>query len=153
MVEVRAAEPGDLVALLQLFSRADEGLKPAVTTASEAESATWKTMLQAPNQTTYIAELDGDVVGTALFVVVPNLGYGCRPTGFIEAVVVSAQHRRHGVARSIFARVLADARASGCHKIQLLAHKRHATDGAHAFYRSLGFEAEAEGFRLYLGQR
>ena len=33
---------------------------------------------------------------------------------------------------------------------QLLTHERHATDGAHAFYRSVGFTAEAEGFRLYL---
>ena len=47
-------------------------------------------------------------------------------------------------------RVLSDARAAGCHKVQLLTHKRHATDGAHDFYRSLGFVAEAEGFRLYL---
>ena len=35
-------------------------------------------------------------------------------------------------------------------KVQLLTHKRHATDGAHALYESMGFEAEAEGFRLYL---
>ena len=43
-----------------------------------------------------------------------------------------------------------EARVQGCHKIQLLTHKRHALDGAHDFYRSVGFEAEAEGFRLYL---
>ncbi|MGH9259298.1 MAG: hypothetical protein ACRD08_05255 [Acidimicrobiales bacterium] len=35
-------------------------------------------------------------------------------------------------------------------KVQLLSHKRHADDGAHAFYRSLGFASEAEGFRIYL---
>ena len=81
----------------------------------------------------------------------PNLGYGCRPSGFIEAMVVAASHRRRGVARQILRRVLTDAAAAGCHKIQLLAHKRHATDGAHDFYRSMGFEPEAEGFRLYLG--
>ena len=39
-----------------------------------------------------------------------------------------------------------------CFKIQLLSHKRHAHDGAHRLYRSLGFEPEAEGFRLYLGE-
>jgi hypothetical protein len=38
----------------------------------------------------------------------------------------------------------------GATRVQLLTHKRHAQDGAHAFYRSLGFEAEAEGFRMYL---
>ncbi len=47
-------------------------------------------------------------------------------------------------------RVLADARAAGCNKVQLLSHKRHALDGAHRLYTGLGFEPEAEGFRLYL---
>jgi hypothetical protein len=46
--------------------------------------------------------------------------------------------------------VLADARAVGCWKVQVISHKRHATDGAYAFYESLGFEGEATGFRLYL---
>jgi hypothetical protein len=46
--------------------------------------------------------------------------------------------------------LLADASSAGCYKVQLLSHKRHGHDGAHAFYRSMGFEAEAEGFRMYL---
>jgi hypothetical protein len=46
--------------------------------------------------------------------------------------------------------VLGDARSAGGNKVQLLSHKRHATDGGHRLYTSLGFNAEAEGFRLYL---
>jgi hypothetical protein len=46
-------------------------------------------------------------------------------------------------------RLLGDARSAGCNKVQLLSHKRHATDGAHRLYTALGFEPEAEGFRLY----
>lgn len=34
--------------------------------------------------------------------------------------------------------------------LEPLSHKRHAADGAHRLYTSLGFEPEAEGFRLYL---
>lgn len=147
---VRSATEDDLLGLLQLFSRSDEGLRPAVTSASPRETSTWETMLQTENLTTYVAELDGTIVGTALFLIMPNLGYECRPSGFIEAMVVAASHRRHGIARQIISQVLTDARAAGCHKIQLLTHKRHATDGAHSFYRSMGFDAEAEGFRLYI---
>jgi hypothetical protein len=44
-----------------------------------------------------------------------------------------------------------DAQMASCRKVQLLSHKRRADDGAHAFYRSLGFQPEPEGFRLYLG--
>ena len=59
-------------------------------------------------------------------------------------------HRRRGVGRLLVERVLADARAAGCWKVQVVSHKRHADDGAYTFYESLGFEGEATGFRLYL---
>jgi len=80
----------------------------------------------------------------------PHITYACRPTAFIESMYVRDEHRRRGVARMMVDRVLYDATNAGCHKVQLLTHKRHAHDGAHAFYRSCGFEAEAEGFRMYL---
>jgi GNAT superfamily N-acetyltransferase len=76
--------------------------------------------------------------------------YDCAPTVFLEAVVVATRYRRQGIATAIVQQVLADANAAGCNKVQLLSHKRHATDGAHHLYAGLGFEAEAEGFRLYL---
>lgn len=78
-----------------------------------------------------------------------NLTYGCAPTAFIEAAVV-ASHRRQGVATTLMRRILSDARSAGSNKVQLLSHKRHAADGAHRLHTSLGFEPEAEGFRLYL---
>jgi len=121
-----------------------------VASASSIELSTWTNMLRTQNLTTYVADLDGDIIGTVLFLTMPNLGYDCRPSGFLEAMVVAAVHRRRGVARRLLDRVLTDAREAGCHKIQLLTHKRHATDGAHDLYRSMGFESEAEGFRLYL---
>ena len=45
-------------------------------------------------------------------------------------------------------RVLADARAAGCWKVQVVSHTRHT--GAYAFYEALGLRGEATGFRLYL---
>ena len=38
--------------------------------------------------------------------------------------------------------MLADTAAAGCNKVQLLSHKRHAHDGAHRLYITLGFEAK-----------
>ena len=147
---VRHANAEDLLPLLQLLSRSDEGIRPAVDSASEREVVTWQTMLGTDNLTVYVAVIGSEIVGTSLFLTMPNLGYGCRPSGFIEAVVVGSHWRRRGVARDITQRILSDASSAGCHKIQLLTHKRHTADGAHDFYRSMGFEAEAEGFRLYL---
>lgn len=98
----------------------------------------------------YLAEAEGMVVGTASTIAMPNITYGCAPTLFIEAVVVMPTFRRRGIATALLRRLLADARRAGCHKVQLLSHKRHADDGAHDLYATVGFTAEAEGFRLYL---
>jgi GNAT superfamily N-acetyltransferase len=112
--------------------------------------STWDQVIGSPCVTVYVAKNAGEAVGTALLAVVPNLTYDCHPTAFIEAVVVKYAHRRCGVARLLMARALEDARRASCCKVQLLSHKRHADDGAHALYRSLGFVPEAEGFRIYL---
>jgi GNAT superfamily N-acetyltransferase len=144
---VRPAGPGDLPGVLRVLHR-DPHLDPA--DVSERERATWDRMLATDGLTVYQATEGDDVVGTVTLLVMPNLGYGCRPSAFVEAMVVADSHRRRGVGRALVERLMADAAAAGCHKVQLLTHKRHASDGAHDFYRALGFTAEAEGFRLYL---
>lgn len=121
--------------------------------ASQLERDTWAEMMETAGLTVYVAEADDEVVATAAVMVMPNVTYGCAPTVFIEAVVVLPEHRRRGIARAMMQQILEDARASGCNKVQLLSHKRHAHDGAHRLYTSMGFEPEAEGFRLYLTER
>ncbi len=118
--------------------------------ASDLERQTWERMMRTADLTVYLAEIDGEAVGTATMMPLPNVTYGYAPTAFVEAVVVVYDHRRRGVATAIMARLLDDARSTGCNKVQLLSHKRHVSDGAHSLYTALGFEPEAEGFRLYL---
>lgn len=141
---VRAAVLDDLPGLLQIYeeSRATE--------PTERERETWRAMLSTDNLGVYCAEVDGQLVGTAMLLTMPNLTYACEPTAFIEAVVVRTQWRRRGIATAMLERLIEDARLAGCNKIQLLSHKRHADDGAHGLYAKQGFEAEAEGFRRYL---
>jgi GNAT superfamily N-acetyltransferase len=105
-------------------------------------------MMRTDGLFVYLAEIDGQAVGTATLIISPNLTYDCAPTAFIEAVVVVPGLRRRGIATTILRRLLDDTRAAGCNKVQLLSHKRHADD-AHRLYTALGFEPEAEGFRLY----
>ena len=107
-------------------------------------------MMNSEDLVVYLATIDREVVGNATTMQMPNVTYDCAPTLFIEGVLVAAPYRRRGIATAIMTRALADAQRSGCDKVQLLSHKRHATDGAHELYLRLGFEAEAEGFRIYL---
>ena len=144
---VRPAEAGDLDGVLALHVGQDNR-RPGP--ALEPELRTWHEMMTTPGLRVYVAEIRDQVVGTATSLLMPNITYDCAPTVFVEAVVVVAEQRRRGIATSILERILADARARGCNKVQLLSHKRHAADGAHRLYGGLGFEPEAEGFRLYL---
>ena len=144
---IQAARPDDLLAVARLIDRRP-GLSEEDLT--ERQRATWARMLLTDDLTVYLAWHGDDAVGTTALLVMPHITYACRPTAFIESMYVRDEHRRRGVARRMVERLLVDARYAGCHKVQLLTHKRHAQDGAHAFYRSLGFEAEAEGFRMYL---
>jgi GNAT superfamily N-acetyltransferase len=148
---VRTACPGDLLAVLGVHGRRDEHGRPP-TVASKIESQTWGHMFSVPGLHVYLAELDGDAIGTASAMMFPNVTYGCHPTAIIEAVVVAYSFRRQGVATFLLERILEDARLAGCNKVQLLSHKRHSSDGAQKLYTSIGFEPEAEGFRLYLGE-
>jgi GNAT superfamily N-acetyltransferase len=147
---VREASPGDLLAVIRLQAQSRPSSGPLPGRATDRQRAMWERMMATDDLTVYLAEADGEPVGTACLLVMPTLGYDCSPAAFVESVVVARDHRRRGAGRALMERVLADARASSCRKVQLLSHKRHADDGAHAFYRSLGFASEAEGFRLYL---
>jgi GNAT superfamily N-acetyltransferase len=151
---VRPATDCDLASVLEVLadnqsSRPTEPPAPAAP-PSNRQIAMWSRITRTPDVTVYLAESDGRPVGTACLSILPNITYDCRPTAFIEAVVVRYDHRRRGVARLMLECILDTARRESCFKVQLLTHKRHAIDGAHDLYRSLGFEAEAEGFRLYL---
>jgi GNAT superfamily N-acetyltransferase len=153
---VRRAEPADLRAVLAVLAEGTATRHPDPAgpqqrgPASDLQQAAWDRMMRTVDLSVYIAERDGVAVGTATMLIMPHLTYDCRPTAFIEAVVVRHDHRRRGVARQLLDHAVADARHAGCLKVQLLSHKRHADDGAHRLYVAAGFTAEAEGFRLYL---
>ncbi|KAA8883021.1 GNAT family N-acetyltransferase [Nocardia colli] len=151
-VVIRTAGPGDLLAVLAIHDQL-EAVDGSLSAATDLQQRTWARMMERSDDlTVYLAEADGKPVGTATRLLLPHITYDCAPTAFIEAVVVEPGYRRQGIASAMMRRLLGDARAAGCNKIQLLSHKRHATDGAHRLYTSLGFEPEAEGFRLYLQQ-
>jgi len=145
---IRTAGSGDLLAVLHVYAQRDVGVRVPVS-ASELEHETWARMMCIDDLTVYLAESHGEPVGTATLLLMPNLTYDCAPTAFVEAVVVTVGHRRKGIASAMMNRIVRDTRSAGCNKVQLLSDKRHAADGAHRLYASVGFTPEAEGFRLY----
>ena len=138
---IREAVEADLPAVVSLLEGLDLETPPA------ANETVWKTILAQPGRTVLIAEVDGVVVGTLDLMVVANLTRDARPFAVAENIAVDADHRSRGIGRALLDEAVRRSQGAGCYKIQLMSNKRRAD--AHAFYRSCGFEAQAEGFRRY----
>jgi GNAT superfamily N-acetyltransferase len=96
----------------------------------------------------FVAEDEGKVVGTAMYVIVPNLSHTGLPWTIVENVVVDGECRRKGIGKLLMDYAAAKSKEAGCYKVQLLSHKTRTE--AHRFYQSIGYKPSAEGFRLYL---
>jgi len=73
---------------------------------------------------------------------------GTARTAIIMNMVVDRRHRQAGIGRALMEAAIWCARNARCGTVELLSSKERVE--THRFYRSLGFEAQAEGFRLHL---
>jgi len=94
-----------------------------------------------------VVEHQGEVIGTMVLIIVPNLSHQAMPWALAENLVVDQRYRRQGFGKLLMDYAIARAKEAGCYRIGLSSDKRRRE--AHRFYRSLGFEASAHGFRLY----
>jgi GNAT superfamily N-acetyltransferase len=145
MAIVRLATEQDLPRILELYEELVGERHPLSPDETQPVLAQIAAM---PGHELLVAEENGAVVGTLVVLVVPNLSHGARPWAIVENMVVDGRYHRQGIGRLLMEEAIARARQAGCYKIQLLSNKKRRQ--AHKFYRSLGFEASAHGFRLYL---
>jgi GNAT superfamily N-acetyltransferase len=148
---VRPARASDLEDLLRLYSELADSPAQATAIDDPAAPRALVAVLADPARHLVVAVAEERVVGTADLLIAQNLTHGARPWGIIENVVVSRAGRRRGVGRALFEHLLDLARGADCYKLQLLSGKQRVE--AHRFYRAIGFESVAEGFKLYLDER
>jgi GNAT superfamily N-acetyltransferase len=108
----------------------------------------FRQMSQFPGYALLVAEDNGQVVGTTVLAVLPGFAHGTSPFAVVEYVVVDAQYRSKGIGKLLMESVISLANEARCYKIMLTSDLRR--ERAHKFYQSLGFEASAHGFRMYL---
>jgi GNAT superfamily N-acetyltransferase len=89
----------------------------------------------------------GIVVGTTIMAVLPGFAHGTSPFAVVEYVVVDEKYRSKGIGKVLMKSVISLAKSAGCYKIMLTSDNRR--ERAHKFYKSLGFEPSAQGFRFY----
>ncbi len=94
-----------------------------------------------------VAEHEGMAVGTVVLLIVPNLSHTGLPWALAENLVVDSRYRGQGLGKLLMNDIITRAKKAGCYRIGLSSDvRRHE---AHKFYRALGFEASAVGFRMY----
>ena len=115
--------------------------------SDEEYQRVFQEMNSLPNYEFIVAEEVGKVIGTTVLAILPGIAHNVSPFAVIEYVVVDEKHRSKGIGRQMTEYCKSKAKEAGCYKIMLTSDKRRTE--AHEFYKSLGFEASAHGFRLY----
>lgn len=150
MAIVRAAKEEDIPRILELYRQLDFAPRPAGTPTFPREEyrRVFTEMAATPGYRLLVAEEDGEILGTTVLAILPGIAHGVSPFAVVEYVVVDEKCRRKGIGKLLMDDIVARAKEAGCYKIMLTSDKRRRE--AHEFYQSLGFEASAHGFRLYL---
>ena len=150
MAIVRLATEGDVPRILDLYrqlaittSQADQHQNPSLDDCQRV----FAKINTFPGHELLVAEDKGEVVGTLVLLIVPNLSHEARSWALVENIIVDKRYQRQGIGRLLMNYAIGKAKEAGCYKIELSSNKRRKE--AHKFYRSLGFEASSHGFRLY----
>ncbi|KLU59850.1 aminoalkylphosphonic acid N-acetyltransferase [Peptococcaceae bacterium CEB3] len=144
---VRQARHEDLKDILELYAQLDLTGKEVLAPA-EAESI-WGKMERYPDYKLYVADRGGQIVGVFALAIMDNLAHAGRPSGLLEDVVVSEEHRGKGIGRLIMNYAVGYCQRQGCYKVALSSNL--AREGAHVFYERLGFKKHGYSFSLELG--
>lgn len=150
-VSLRDARSEDLSRVLALHDELHGAENARRRDPTPEESLAWGEICRLRSQILVVAEdTNGDLVAAVDLIFVENLTRNGRPFGLIENVIVTAARRRRGIGRKLMAAAVNRAREHGCYKVQFLSNR--ARTDSHEFYRALGFERQAVGFRLYLDE-
>ncbi|MFC1948578.1 GNAT family N-acetyltransferase [Chloroflexota bacterium] len=148
MAVIRPARESDIPRILELYRQLSLSAEPEQEPSLDNYRQVFNEISAFSGYELVVAEEQGEVIGTLVLLIVPNLSHNALPWAIVENMAVDERRRRQGTGKLLMDYAIARAREVGCYKIQLLSNKKR--DEAHQFYRTLGFEASAHGFRFYL---
>ncbi len=145
-VAIRPAGLHDLAAILSLYREA--GLDGGAPLPRERAEAIFARMASYPDYHLFVAELEGEIVGTFALLIMENLANRGAPSGIVEDVAVAVRHQGQGIGTAMMQIARARCASRGCYKLVLSSNARRRT--AHRFYESLGFRRHGYSFALDL---
>ena len=134
MATVRGYEPGDLDACRQLWVELTQWHRDIFDApeigGNDPGKAFDEHLAKIGAESIWVAEADGDVIGLA--------GLISEPDFELEPIIVSEQHRKHGVGRLLASTVVGAARERGARSVEVRPVGRNVE--AIRFFHELGFD-------------
>lgn len=161
-VRIRPACKGDLGTIAQLFADDEQHIPLQATSSApggpstaysasavqDGQLAAFEAISNDPNNSVYVAEVGGRVVGTFQLTFIRQLSYGGCLVAQVESVHVHSSQRSRGVGKRMLEWAIVAARERGALRVQLTSNVKRGR--AHEFYERLGFRATHKGMKLYL---
>ena len=145
-VMIRKAERSDLEKILSLYGQPD--MDNGVVLDITAAERLFDKLKQYPDYCVYVAEINGEAVGTFALAIMDNLGHLGAPSGLIEDVVVAAPLQGKGIGRSMMEQAINICKGKGCYKVSLSSNLKR--ENAHRFYEGIGFKKHGYSFLMEL---
>ncbi|MEQ8477668.1 GNAT family N-acetyltransferase [Fulvivirga sp.] len=149
-MEFREAESQDLPTIVDLLyndalgagrEKRSEGIDQRYIKAFDA-------IKQERNNAVFVAEKDGEVVGTFQLTFIQNLTYSGGIRAQIEGVRIHEELQGTGLGQLMINKAIELAKDKGAHLVQLTTDKKRPE--AIKFYEKLGFVSSHEGMKLHL---
>jgi len=141
---IREARDADLARILELYREAGIGAGRSFTPEEAREQFTL--FRKYPSYRVFVAEQDGELVGTYELLIMDNLAKRGRKSAIVEDVAVAKAHQSQGIGRQMMQHAMQLAKDAGCYKLALSSNLQRTA--AHAFYEALGFEKHGYSFRV-----
>lgn len=149
-INIRLAAREDIPAIVAMFASDPLGghgdsVDPVDRPAYEAA---FDRIAASPNDALYVAELEGDIVGTFQTTLITTMTGRGSLNLTIEAVHTRQDMRGRGIGEAMIRCAIERGREVGARLVQLTSNNARAD--AHRFYRRLGFAQSHVGFKMKL---
>jgi GNAT superfamily N-acetyltransferase len=147
---IRRAREADLSALIALFAADDVGGHGDTTDEQAYDDylRAFHVIDASQNEQLFVADLEGEVVGTFQILFNRTLTGRGSLSMIIEAVQTRSDMRGKGVGAQMLAHAVEEAKRRDCRLVQLMSNM--ARTDAHRFYERLGFAKSHFGFKMKL---
>ena len=151
-VTMRPATGDDLPEIVRMLADDEKGRVRERYWADAPPARCYQEAIEAieanPDNLLIVAETGGNIVGTFQLIYIPSISFQGGVRAQIESVRVDKSLRGAGIGTQMMEWAVEQARARGCHLVQLTTHRDR--DDAHRFYERLGFAKTHVGMKLSL---